>query len=165
MKTISFCAFLTSSLVLPAIAGEPHELTADMLTVIEGDDWTGSLTYLNYQEPFEDVTIPANVEITLIERGVELAYKYPNEPHANSRTRAKISAEGTKFMGAPIVSNDISADGSRAVITRYPCQDMGRSASCEMTYSLSADRLMIQKMVTYDGETNAFQRNAYMFER
>ena len=59
----------------------------------------------------------------------------------------------------------LSDDGAREIKTAFPCEDMGQSAQCEMTYFFSANAIEIKKMVTYDGETDAFRRNAYTFQR
>ena len=60
---------MISLLVVPvsaalAFASEPAPLEVADLEVVVGADWTGSLTYLNYQEPFIDFTIPAALKVT-----------------------------------------------------------------------------------------------------
>ena len=165
MKSVLVSACLLPLTVLTAQADEVPPLTLDIFEPIAGDDWTGSLTYLNYQEPFEDVTIPANVEISLGESGIKLDYKYPNEPHANSSVVASISDDGMTFINEPVIGNTSSEDGTREIKTAFACEDMGRPAQCEMTYRFSPSTLLIKKMVTYDGATEAFQRNAYTFQR
>lgn len=150
---------------MAAHASDVTPVSLDMFTPILGEAWTGSLTYLNYQEPFEDVTIPANVEISFVDAGIQLDYKYPNEPHANSSVIASLSDDGLVFMDEPVIANTVSEDGTRAIKTAFVCEDMGRPAHCEMTYAFSANTLEISKMVTYDGATEAFRRNAYTFQR
>ena len=158
-------AALASLLIgLPAFAETPALALADLEPVI-GDDWTGELTYLNYQAPFEDVTILADLNASMTEAGLQLDYVYPNEPHANSTVIAKIGDDGMTFMGEPITANDVTSDGTRTVTTAFACEDMGRSAQCEMTYAFSATRVSIKKMVIYDGEAESFRRNAYTFTR
>jgi len=165
MKPLMLSICLASFTTVPAVADEPPALTAEMLEVALGEDWTGELTYLNYQEPFEDVTIRANAEIAAIENGLEIAYKYPDEPHANSSVRARISPDGKSFMGEPIVSNVALDGGARQIDTRFSCEDMGRAATCEMTYYLSTSLLEITKMVTYVDNGEPFRRNSYAFSR
>ncbi|MEO0450693.1 MAG: hypothetical protein AAFZ74_10300 [Pseudomonadota bacterium] len=158
---------LLSSVVVTfaAVAAETPPLEASDLEIAIGADWTGSLTYLNYQDPFVDFTIPAALEVEATETGLQLAYKYPDEPHANSTIVAEISQNGTLLMGEPIVSNLTLEDGGREVKTAFDCEDMGRPAACEMTYSFSANELRIKKMVTFEGETEGFRRNEYVFTR
>ena len=140
-------------------------LSADSLEIVAGDDWTGTLTYLNYGEPLRDFTIPAELQVEVIERGLRLNYKYPEEPKENSSVTARISADGTKLMGAPIVANRVLDAGEREVITRYPCNDMGQTATCETILTLSQNEFRSRKMVTYEGESDAFRRNEYVFTR
>lgn len=165
MKSAIASACLVPLAAMSADAGEVPPLSLDMFEIIAGDDWKGSLTYLNYQAPFEDVTIQADVEISLVEAGLKLDYKYPNEPHANSSVLAEITDAGMVFMNEPIVAHTLTDDGIRTVTTAFSCEDMGRPAQCEMTYSFSADALDIKKMVTYESEAEAFRRNAYSFQR
>lgn len=165
MKSLSFSLFASAVIAVPAFAAEAPPLEAADLEVVVGSDWTGSLTYLNYQEPFVDFTIPAALEVTATEKGLQLAYKYPDEPHANSTIQAEIGAGGTTLMGELIVSNEVLDDGGRLIETAFPCEDMGQSASCEMTYAFSATELRIKKMVTLEGETEGFRRNEFVFTR
>ena len=148
-----------------ASAMEPAPLEVTDLEVAIGSDWTGSLTYLNYQEPFIDFTIPVTLTVTAAEAGLKLAYVYPDEPHANSTVLAEIGANGSELMGEPIVSNTEREDGGREIVTAFDCEDMGRAAACEMTYAFAPKELRIKKMVTYEGETESFRRNAYVFTR
>lgn len=165
MKLTPVAFIAPAIVVLSAHAGEAVSLSPSDLVVVAGDDWTGSLTYLNYQAPFEDVTIPANLEVEATETGLKLGYIYPDEPHANSTITLKVSEDGTMMMGEPIVSNTLLETGAREVKTAFPCEDMGKAASCEMTYTFGASELNVTKMVTYEGETDAFRRNAYSFTR
>ena len=165
MKSLTLSTCLALFTAVEAVAAEPPALTPAMLEVAIGEDWTGELTYLNYQEPFEDVTIRANAEIAAIENGLEIAYKYPDEPHANSSVRARISADGKSFMGEPIVSNVALDGGARQIDTRFSCEDMGRAATCEMTYYFSPAQIEITKMVTYADGGEPFRRNSYAFSR
>lgn len=148
-----------------ASATEPPPLEVTDLEVIVGSDWTGSLTYLNYQEPFIDFTIPATLTVNATEAGLKLAYAYPDEPHANSTVQVEIGANGGELMGEPIVSNTELEAGGREIVTAFDCEDMGRAAACEMTYAFAPTELRIRKMVTYQGETDSFRRNEYVFTR
>lgn len=165
MKFSRLILGLCAGLWLPAAANEAPSVALEELSVVEGKDWTGSLTYLNYQEPYRDFTITAALEVTPVEGGLKLAYKYPDEPQANSTIIAKISDDGRSFMGEPVVQNTVLEVGGREIKTAFACDDMGRPAACEMTYSLSPTTVRIKKMVTYVGETESFRRNEYVFTR
>ena len=165
MKLITASAIASAILTLAAHAGEAEGLSPSDLAMVAGTDWTGSLTYLNYQPPFEDVTIPANLEVDATDTGLKLAYIYPDEPHANSTVTLNVSEDGQMMMGEPIVSNTLLESGTREVKTAFACEDMGKAADCEMTYAFGESELKVTKMVTYKGETDAFRRNAYTFTR
>lgn len=165
MKSLALSLLISSFIALPVSAESVPALTSENLEIVTGDDWSGSLTYLNYQEPFEDVTISAAIEVEAMENGLAFAYKYPDEPQANSTGEALISEDGMSFMGAPIVSNQAMETGGRQVITLEDCEDMGREAICAMTYTFSANAFQIEKMVTVKGESESFRRNEYVFTR
>ena len=165
MKLITASFIAPVILTLSAHAGEAEGLSPSDLALVAGVDWTGSLTYLNYQPPFEDVTIPANLEVEATDTGLKLAYIYPDEPHANTTVTLKVSADGQMMMGESIVSNTLLESGTREVKTAFPCEDMGKAAKCEMTYAFGESELQVTKMVTYKGEADAFRRNAYTFTR
>ncbi|MEO1554690.1 MAG: hypothetical protein AAFR82_12240 [Pseudomonadota bacterium] len=165
MKRIALLILLSPVLAQPSLAGETPALTPEVFDVIVGDDWSGALTYLNYGEPVKDFTIPAELEVERVERGVKIAYKYPDEPHQNSTVTARLNEDGSQLMGAAVTVNDIGAAGAREIRTEYACEDMGKTAECEMIYELSSDRVVMRKMVTYSGEADAFRRSEYVFTR
>lgn len=165
MQKLLISLFIAPVSAALAFASEPPPLEVADLEIVVGADWTGSLTYLNYQEPFIDFTIRAALTVTATEAGLKLAYEYPDEPHANSTIQAEIGANGTELMGEPIISNEELEQGGRVIVTAFDCEDMGRAAACEMTYSFAPNALRIKKMVSYDGETESFRRNEYVFTR
>jgi len=148
-----------------ASADTAPKVSESDLSDMVSDQWTGGLTYLNYQEPFIDFTIPAAAIVTPIERGFEVFYQYPDEPHMNGSSEIKIGQNGTEIDGYSVVSNTVTEDGEREVRTRGTCEDMGKSASCEMVYTVSETSLSLKKLVTYDGETETFRRNEFAFTR
>ncbi|MEO1187692.1 MAG: hypothetical protein AAFW60_01365 [Pseudomonadota bacterium] len=165
MKCIAYLVLFAPVFPQAEAAAEAPALTLDAFNEIIGDDWTGELTYLNYGEPVKDFTIPAALEVERVESGLSMAYIYPDEPHQNSTIIVRISEDGSKLMGAPVTINaDRDTDG-REIRTEYACEDMGQSASCEMIYQIRADQILMRKMVTNNGETEAFRRNEYVFTR
>lgn len=162
----SVSAFVLLSMFgLSAMAEEIRPLAEPDLAVVIGDDWTGTLTYLNYGEPVKDVTIPAEIDVIAVEGGLKLSFQYPDEPHANQTMITKVSADGATLNGETIIANAAFSSDRREVRTISPCEDMGRAASCEMIYTLSPTEFELRKMVTYQGETEAFRRNVYAFVR
>ncbi|MEM7639525.1 MAG: hypothetical protein AAF269_10695 [Pseudomonadota bacterium] len=165
MKRMTCLVLLAPLFAQTGLAEETPALTPDVFDAIVGDDWLGELTYLNYGAPVKDFTIPAELDVERVEQGLKMAYIYPDEPHQNSTVTARISKDGSKLMGAPVTLNAMQASGVREIRTAYPCEDMGKAAECEMIYLLSRDEVVMRKMVTYEGETEAFRRNVYVFTR
>ena len=165
MKSLACLILITPVLTHTHVSADTPLLTSEVFDVIIGNDWTGELTYLNYGEPVKDFTIPAALKVERVEAGVKMAYIYPDEPHQNSTITVRMSEDGSKLMGAPLTVNRMLDTGSREFRTEYACEDMGRTASCEMIYQLRADQVVMRKMVTYAGETDAFRRNEYVFTR
>lgn len=151
--------------IMSASADTAPKVTESDLSGMISDKWTGALTYLNYQEPFIDFTIPAAATVTPIEGGFEVFYQYPDEPHMNGSSEIKIGQNGTEIDGYSVVSNRVTEDGEREVRSRGACEDMGQSASCEMVYIVSETSLSLKRLVTYDGETETFRRNEFAFVR
>lgn len=143
---------------------EPSLSLSDFEPIL-GDDWTGNLTYLNYGEPVKDFTIPAEINVTVSEDGVSLYFLYPDEPQQNGGRLIKLSEDGTMLGSERIMSIETDTDGQRIVITEEACEDMGKPATCTMTYSLGQKNLILKKMVLYDGAEEAFRRNEYAFSR
>ena len=161
--------YLLPALLISACAtqAQPPAMTtspADPAPLI-GTDWTGTLTYMNYQEPFIDVTIPAALEVTETASGLELFFKYPDEPQANSRYELTYSDTGSDIDGKPLTERMVSETGATTLKTVAKCEDMGRAASCEMVYQISDADFIQTKFVTYAESGEQIRRNSYAFTR
>lgn len=166
MKYTITNAVIAIALLAPVSVSETlTPVVAEDLEKIVGDNWTGNLTYLNYGEPVQDFTIPAELDVASIENGLELYFQYPEEPSQNIRVTWLISDQGRSLAGEPIIASTEMADGTAVYVTAAPCKDMGNSATCQMSYSLSATEISIKKMVQYDDADTAFRRNEYQFSR
>ena len=140
-------------------------ITADDLRPLVQSDWVGSLTYMNYQPPYQDVTIPAALEVFRQAAGLDFHFKYPDEPHANSHyTFTHSEVDGT-LDGNPIILRETTEDGTLKVVTGYPCEDMGRAADCTTTFTLSHTEFSQTKYVTYTDTGERIRRNAYSYTR
>ncbi|MEM6544153.1 MAG: hypothetical protein AAF991_00570 [Pseudomonadota bacterium] len=148
------------------IGNEPIVTLAD-LQPLAGENWKGSLTYLNFQEPFKYFTIPAELEVSVIDteerKGIELSYRYPEEPQANSKSTILLSANG-RMLGAETVVERADEDGELRIVTRFDCIDNEVDASCSVTYRMSPSTFTFTKTVTV-GEEDAFRRNEFSFTR
>jgi len=165
MKRLILSVLLAPIVSISIASAEPVTVSSEDLSVVIGDDWSGELTYLNYGEPVKDFTIPAEIDVSLVEGGFEFSFQYPDEPHANSTMIAAISGDGAQINDETVIANMIDESGTREIRTTFSCEDMGQSATCEMIYTLGANRFEMRKMVTYDGASDAFRRNVFRFTR
>ncbi|NQY96481.1 MAG: hypothetical protein HRT82_04910 [Henriciella sp.] len=165
MKRLILALLILPISAISSAADEAATVSTDDLSVITGDDWTGELTYLNYGEPVIDFTIAAEIDVTEIEGGFEFSFQYPDEPHANMTAVTTISADGAMINDETVIANTLLDNGTREIRTQFGCEDLGRPATCEMIYTLSETQFELRKMVTYEGEAEAFRRNSYAFTR
>ena len=150
---------------LPSMAENNPTITPDDLRPLVQSDWVGSLTYMNYQPPYQDVTIPAELEVSRQAEGLDLYFKYPDEPHANSRYTFTYSESDGTLDGNPIILRETTEDGTLKIITGYTCEDMGRAADCTTTITLSNTEFTQTKHVTYSDTGEKIRRNAYSYSR
>ncbi|MGB3626494.1 MAG: hypothetical protein WA989_11720 [Henriciella sp.] len=165
---LTMSGLITSCAETPESSGQPHDfhpkVVLDDFLLIEGDGWSGSLTYLNYNEPEEEFSIPVNLGVGREGSVLKLALSYPDEPSADEVAEIEIYDEGRSMNGAEVISRD-EEEGSIDIHTQAECQDNNRAAECLTIYELSATKMTISKRVTYDGETESFRRNYYEFSR
>ncbi|MEP3891283.1 MAG: hypothetical protein ABJN69_12560 [Hellea sp.] len=133
--------------------------------VIAGDEWTGTLTYLDYSAN-KRVTIPtaASVRIT---SPTQLRYSvsYPKEPWEDTKAALKISKSGRVLDGHPVTYRETQADGSLKIRTAHQGTDNNKPAHIRMSYTLSASKFTISKDVRMKDDTDFTNRNIYAFTR
>lgn len=128
--------------------------------------WAGSLTYVDYTtgKPF---SMPANV--TLVSSGDAIVFimVYPKEPKANGNDTLQITANGSVFDGATVVSKKTLSDGTVEIITEKKGTDGNdqRKALLRHTYLFGKNKLSNRKEVKFDGEDKWMLRNEYLFGR
>ena len=137
---------------------------ASDFAVLTGDDWQGELTYLNHEEPPEDVTLAADLAVAQNANTFELYITYPDAPRADGRAELTVSEDGRLINDEKVVERS-KENGKLVLESRQDCQDAGRPALCEYTYRIAPEAFSIRKMVTPEGEGEAFQRNFYEFAR
>ena len=129
-------------------------------------EWTGTLTYMNYSDgtPF---SMPAKATISIGKNSneLDLYYVYPNEPHANSSGKLRITKNGHQFNGHKVVSKSIMPDGQLQIVTEHNGKDNKQKATINNIYTLSVNQLIISKKVTYKKSGETIIRNEYRFER
>lgn len=142
--------------------GEPTVTIAD-LAVLEGS-WTGTLTYRDYSPPFEDVSIPATLEVARQDEGIRLQLDFPDEPSAYDTSMLTPSDDG-RMLNSETVVGRTEDGGAVTLLTQSSCEDDGRMATCDMEYTLSPQVFAMTKIVRLESGEAAFRRNAYAFER
>ncbi|RIJ24322.1 hypothetical protein D1224_08790 [Henriciella barbarensis] len=133
------------------------------LAMLEGS-WAGSLTYRDYSPPHEDVSIPATLTVDKLDEGMRLELKYPDEPSAYDRSMLIASDEG-RTLNSEMVLSRTQSDDEVTIVTASECEDDGRPAQCEVTYTLSPKVFEMTKMVALESGEAPFRRNAYAFVR
>lgn len=139
-------------------------ISAADLAQVAGAGWTGALVYRDYSPPYGEVMLDVEADVTVAPQGLSLAIRYPNEPAANSTKTLRLSAGGTIFDREPVVERR-EEGGAVVVLTRGPCEDDGRSATCEHVYRFSEAELGLEKRVRFDGDAEFIRRNAYRLTR
>ena len=141
------------------------KITPQELKLIIGE-WTGSLTYLNYQtnEPF---TMPADL---LVEEGktdnmVVLNFIYPNEPAANSTGRLTITKNGELLNKEKVVSRKELDNGQIEIKTESKGRDDNKKAFIRITYIFGQDAFLTRKEVQFEESDEWIKRNEFTYQR
>ncbi|NCI49975.1 hypothetical protein GWC95_08580 [Sediminibacterium roseum] len=128
--------------------------------------WTGTLTYVDYStgKPF---SMPANVTLVNTGNAVVFVMTYPKEPKANGNDTLHITANGSVFDGADVVSKRTMDDGTVEIVTEKNGVDGNdhRKAILRHTYLFGKNKFSTRKDVKFDGEEKWTLRNEYLFGR
>jgi len=165
MKYAALKFFIVLTLLITQVNYAQNTISPDDLTRISGE-WQGTLTYIDYStnKPF---TMPANVTV---EQGknayqVQLLYKYPNEPNANSKGRIKISKDGSLVNKNKVTSREVLPEQVVKITSEYEGKDNNKSAFIKNVYIFGPNRFIIRKEVKFDDVADWLMRNEYNFVR
>ena len=156
--------------VLLLITGLSLQLAAQSISLntldeVIGEDWTGKLTYLDYTSN-EEVSLLVNLEVTKIKEGTyQFAYSYPNEPKANSKTKIRISSDGTKISGNKITKVEKTEEGLLIIHAESKGSDNNEKAMLYFTYTIGERLFSTKKEVKLAGDDDRFLRNEYRLSR
>jgi hypothetical protein len=141
-----------------------QNISMNELDVLAGSDWSGKLTYLDYSSN-EKVSLKVKLAVRVVKEGTyELAYSYPDEPKANSKSKVKISGNGTKLAGNKITK--VERSGDRVIIhTESKGSDDNEKAMLYFTYTVASNYFSSKKEVVFAGQDERIMRNEYVFER
>jgi hypothetical protein len=142
-----------------------QEVSESDIDPILGDRWNGHLTYIDYGSG-KETKIPVNLTVTEgKKKGYQLAFSYPEEPHANSTETLSIRDDGRKINNRRVLSKDTTKGGSTVIVCTTRGRDNNEKATLRFTYSFSNKQFSIRKEVQYEGKTDWFLRNIFVFER
>ena len=130
-----------------------------------GDDWTGTLSYLDYttNQPSE---IPVEITVrSASDRTIVYQIRYPRESEYNEIQRIRISSDGTRIDGNPIISRTRGADGRLVLVTEGRSSDNSEPADVRYTYEIGARAFDISQQVRPDGTEAYFERNRFSLTR
>ena len=144
---------------------ESPTVTIQDFESLEGEGWSGTLSYLNYNSD-ERSQIPVKLAIKVLNsRKLEYAVQYPGEEEYNAKEVLKLSKTGTKIDGATLTKRELNADGTLILKTEAKGKDDSQPADIQMIYFVSPNVFRIQKNVKFEGDSEYFNRNEYSFTR
>ncbi|MBK8301902.1 MAG: hypothetical protein WBC19_09685 [Pyrinomonadaceae bacterium] len=148
-------------------AAQTAKISAKDLKPLEGDQWIGNLTYLDYQSK-KPTSIKSNVTVTRNATDKlkwTFAMQYPLEPKANRTEDIILSPDGKTFDGETVIERTKLPDGMLRIVTSKPGKDDNRPATLRHTYLVGKKTFSIKKEVKLDSETEYFERNTYSWTR
>ena len=147
------------------VAPEGPTVAISDFEVVEGDEWVGNLTYLDYTSQ-KRVSIPtaASVEITG-QSTVKYTVSYPEEPWEDAKANIKLSKSGRVFNGHPVITREDLDDGRMTFAIQYAGEDDNQKADIRITYTLAPSRFVISKDVRPTGAEDFTNRNVYLYTR
>lgn len=129
--------------------------------------WKGTLTYLDYTSNKTE-TIKVNLEVAVSAPDqFTIEYYYTDEPSHNNRQVMIIKDGGKMVNDDKVVEKTRLLDGSVRIVveSKGPDGNDNRKALFHEVYVLSSGSLSVSKWVKFEGETEFFERNKYVFSR
>lgn len=144
-------------------AEEPLASVADFAG-LEGDDWAGELSYLNYGRE-DRSTIPVRMMVREASgRSVRYGIAYPGEEDKNASERIRLSRDGRQINGFAITRRYRDEEGNLVLVTQGKGRDDNRPAAVRLTYAIGERAFQITKDVRFEGG-EFFNRNVYRLAR
>lgn len=158
---------LVASSLLWFVPQPTPKVTGEDFQVLTGQQWAGTLTYLDYSSK-KKVSIRSNLTVTQSAEdklSLNFEYQYPDEPKANSKDTVKISKDGKTIDGETVTERSNLADGTLKIVTEKIGRDDNQEAVFRYTYLLASKSFSIKKEARYQGKTDFFERNLYSWKR
>lgn len=164
MKALFFVAALFA--LTSASIGQNAKVSTSDLKMLEGSEWVGSLTYLDYSSN-KKTSIKSNLKITRGsgKRSWRFEYIYPDEPKANSGSDIALSKDGRKVGDKTVIERIRLDDGSIRIVATQQGTDNDRTALFKFTYLIGPKSFSLRKEVQVEGSGLFFERNTYSWSR
>ncbi|MEO1586305.1 MAG: hypothetical protein AAFS00_03405 [Bacteroidota bacterium] len=161
-----FYPFLTFLLLLASTYSLAQKVTDQDFETVLGDDWKGTLTYVDYQSG-KKVGIPVELKVSQMKEGQYLLeYSFPEEPQANSQSKIKLSKDGKRLDKYRVLSREDLEGNTVKVVCLGDGKDDGKKATLFYTYTFDRKEFVIRKDVQYSlGNQAPFFRNEFRFTR
>lgn len=166
MKTL-YIAILIASVFVVSTSAQAAKISPDDLKTLEGAQWIGTLTYLDYSSN-KKTSIKSNVTISRSAADSlawNFEYQYPDEPKANSKDSVILSRDGKTFDGETVIERTKLPDGTLKFVTTKDGEDNGKKALYRFTYLAGKNALSVKKEARIEGTTEYFVRNEYVWTR
>ena len=141
----------------------PHA-SANDFRVLEGNEWTGELEYLNFGRD-DRSSIPVGLKVVVLnDSEIEYAIKYPGEEQHNAVETLTLSDDNSMIDGSRIASRE-TVNGDLILITVGAGTDDGQDVTVRTTYEIAEARFHMRKDVRRGENETFFNRNEYRFTR
>lgn len=165
MRTIISILFLL--LGGAAVLGQAASISPTDLKPLEGVEWKGELTYLDYGSN-KKTSIRSHLRIIAAGgngRAWQFEYLYPDEPKANAKSEVELSSDGRIFNGQTITERSKLPDGALRIVAIKDGMDNDKKATFRYIYLISSSKFSITKEVRPEGKETFFERNTYSWSR
>lgn len=132
--------------------------------------WTGSLTYLDYQDNQTEVTLHTVIEYKMENERLNYTVEFvePSGKIVNGSGFLQIPLSQTLLFDGTaysLVSVDRRGKKWNEMRLTTTGKDNNRPATIERTLTLDDSELILETRVTYTGQANSFVRNTYRFRK
>ncbi|MGB8855132.1 MAG: hypothetical protein WCC58_00505 [Burkholderiales bacterium] len=135
--------------------------------VLAGNQWVGTLTYLDYGNGRKTSIASTLVVTQSSDNKLKwiFNFQYPDEPKANQKSDVMLAADGGMVDSNTVVEKKYLPDGTLKFVTERNDKDNNKAALLRYTYLYTATKLSIKKEVKYEGASDFIERNEYSWKR
>lgn len=166
MKRSIYLIAVIFALAISEYSQSPR-ITAGDLRPLEGKQWIGELTYLDYQSK-KPTSIKSNVTVSRSSSDKlkwTFTMQYRLEPKADRVDEVVLSEDGRTFDSETVTERTKLPDGTLKIVTTKNGKDDDRNATFRHTYLIGRSVFSIKKEVRFDGSDTYFERNTYRWTR